>query len=75
MITYTLQIDGMYCPGCALLIDDALEDVPGVAHAETRFRDGHATVHVDPDRCTAGQLIAAITEAGYAAHVVRAVEP
>ncbi len=28
--TYTFRVEGMHCGSCALLIDDALEDLPGV---------------------------------------------
>ena len=71
MTTYTLQVEGMHCASCGLLIDDTLEDLPGVVRAETRMRDGRTTVQVDPDRCTPDQLVAAVAEAGYPARVVQ----
>jgi copper chaperone len=71
MITITMLVEGMHCASCGLLIDDALEDLPGVVRAQTRLREGRATVQVDPDRCTPEQLVAAVAEAGYAAQVVR----
>lgn len=71
MTTYTLEVDGMHCASCGLLIDDTLEDLPGVVRAETRTRNGRTTVQVDSDRCTPDQLVAAIAEAGYTAKVVQ----
>jgi copper chaperone len=71
MITYTLQVDGMHCASCGLLIDDTLEDLPGVLRAETRMREGRTRVQVDPDRCTPDELVAAVVEAGYTAQVVQ----
>lgn len=71
MTTYTIQIDGMHCTSCGLLVDDTLEDVPGVVRAETRVREGRTTVHVDADRCTPDRLVAAVAEAGYTARVVQ----
>jgi copper chaperone len=71
MITYTLRVDGMHCPSCGLLIDDALEDVPGVISAQTRMREARTTVQVDPDRCSLAQILTAVAEAGYAAEVVQ----
>jgi copper chaperone len=71
MTTVTLQVEGMHCASCGLLIDDSLEDLPGVIRAETRLRDGRTTVQVDSDRCTADELVAAVAEAGYTARVVQ----
>jgi copper chaperone CopZ len=70
MATVTMRVEGMHCASCALLIDDALEDVPGVLRAETRLRQGRTTVEVDPDQCRPEQLVAAVADAGYTAHVV-----
>lgn len=71
MTTITMQVEGMHCASCGLLIDDTLEDLPGVLRAETRMREGRTTVQVDPDRCTPAQLVAAVAEAGYTAKVVQ----
>jgi copper chaperone len=71
MDTITLRVEGMHCASCGLLIDDALEDLPGVIRAETRLRQARTTVRVDPGRCTPEQVIAAIAEAGYTARVVQ----
>lgn len=69
MSTVTLRVEGMHCASCGLLIDDALEDLPGVTRSETRMREGRTTVQIDPDRCTPDQLVAAVAEAGYTATV------
>lgn len=71
MITVTMTVEGMHCASCGLLIDDALEDLPGVESAQTRMKEGVTTVRVDPDRCGPDQLVAAVTEAGYTARVVQ----
>jgi copper chaperone len=67
----TLQVEGMHCASCGLLIDDTLEDLPGVSRAQTNLRQARTTVQVDPDRCTTEQLVAAVAEAGYTARVVQ----
>ncbi|MEV7521474.1 cation transporter [Streptomyces sp. NPDC091371] len=66
-----LLIEGMHCTSCGLLIDDELEEVPGVASATTDTRRGRCAVRlergadVDP-----AALIAAVEAAGdYAARV------
>jgi copper chaperone CopZ len=61
-------VDGMHCASCGLLIDDIVEDVPGVASSATDVRTGRTVVtvaegaSVDPVSITE-----AITEAGYTA--------
>ena len=69
--TYTLRVEGMHCASCGLLIDDALEDLPGVTRAQTTVRNGQTVVEVDPDGCTMDDIVAAVGEAGYTAQVVR----
>ncbi len=71
MTTYTLQVEGMHCASCGLLIDDTLEDLPGVLSTQTRMRDARTTVEVDPKRCTLDQVVAAIGGAGYTAKLVQ----
>lgn len=71
MTTFVLAVEGMHCASCGLLIDDTLDDLPGVLHAQTRYRDARTTVTVDPSRATLAQVIAAIAEAGYPATAVQ----
>jgi copper chaperone len=68
-ITYTFTVDGMHCASCGLLIDDALEDLDGVASSATSLRTGRANVEVDPARCGPDAVIAAIAAVGYSAHL------
>lgn len=65
--TYTFSVEGMHCGSCALLIDDALEDLAGVVNTETSVKDGRSVVEVDPNACTSDSIIATITEVGYTA--------
>ena len=65
--THTFQVDGMHCGSCPLLIDETLEDMPGVTSAATSLRAGRATVELDTDQTTPADVIAAITELGYRA--------
>jgi copper chaperone len=70
--TVVLQVDGMHCASCGLLIDDTLEDLPGVTRAQTGMRAGRTTVEYDPQRCTVAQLVDAVAVAGYTARVLPA---
>jgi len=65
--TYTLRVEGMHCGSCALLIDDALEDLPGVRTTQTSIKDGRSVVEVDSATCSAEEIIATITGLGYTA--------
>lgn len=67
-----LAVEGMHCGSCGLTIDDAVEDVRGVARATTSFRTGLTEVVLAPG-ADPGQVgrdaIAAVTSAGYGAAV------
>ncbi len=61
-------ITGMHCASCGLLVDDTLEDIPGIASSSTDARSGSAVIDLEPgatvDHDTA---LAAITGLGYEA--------
>jgi copper chaperone len=42
--TYVFHVGGMHCGSCSLLIDDALEDLPGVSRSQTELKAGQSTV-------------------------------
>ena len=63
-----LSVQGMHCGSCGLTVDDAVEDVPGVARATTSFRTGLTEVVLtdgaDPAE-VAPNVVAAVAAAGY----------
>ena len=61
------QIQGMHCVGCAMTVDGAVEDLPGVKSANTNYARQTADVEFDEKKVTATQIIAAIEQAGYKA--------
>lgn len=65
--TSTFRIEGMHCGSCALLIDDALTDLPGIRSTHTSARKGHSIVELDPAQCTPSDILAAIDKLGYTA--------
>ncbi|MFN2495117.1 MAG: heavy-metal-associated domain-containing protein [Pseudonocardiaceae bacterium] len=65
--TYTFRIEGMHCGSCALLIDDALADLPGIRSTQTSVKQGRSTVELDPGQCTPSDVLAAIADLGYTA--------
>lgn len=65
----TLAVDGMSCVGCAGAVESALEEVPGVAEATVDYDHRTATIKVDDPAVDAGQLVAALEQAGYKARI------
>lgn len=66
--THTFRIEGMHCGSCALLIDDALEDLPGLRSTQTSMKRARTVVELAPGGATAADVIAAVEELGYTAH-------
>lgn len=71
MTTLELEIRGMHCASCGMLIDDAVEELPGVIRVCTDSRAERTIVELDGTGADAGQVIAAIATAGYGARVLR----
>ena len=68
--TMVFAVDGMHCASCGLLIDDIVEDLPGVASSATDVRAGRTTVTVaDGAAIDPVGITEAISEAGYAARL------
>ena len=65
MATHELRVDGMHCASCGMLIDDALEDLPGVASASTNARRKRTRVEFDPTATDLATIAKTITELGY----------
>jgi copper chaperone len=63
--TYVFRVDGMHCASCPPLIDDAVEDVPGIRAVRTEFDAGRSTVELDTAVGTPQQVIDTISSLGY----------
>lgn len=60
-----LLIEGMHCSSCGLLIDDELEDVPGVRSSRTEMKTGCTTLHLEEGvTVDMAVLVAAVEQAG-----------
>lgn len=64
----SLEISGMSCDHCVARVRKALEGVPGVADANVRI--GAADVGFDPAVTSTDAMAAAVTKAGYPAHII-----
>ena len=65
-VTQSFIVEGMHCAACCMLVDDLVEDLPGVRRSRTTLKTGVALVELDPAVCDAADVVAAIAEAGYA---------
>ena len=59
----------MHCGSCSLLIDDTLEDLPGVSRSHTELKAGRSTLQLDTALTDAQQVIDTIIDLGYTAAV------
>ena len=64
--TLQLNVRGMHCGSCALLIDDALADLPGVLDSRTSTKAERSTITHD-NRTAHTEIITAIEKLGYRA--------
>lgn len=65
----TLTVTGMHCSSCGILIDDGLEDLPGVVQARTNVRKG--VTRGDHDgKVSAAKVIKVVSGLGYRAQVI-----
>ena len=62
-----LQISGMHCASCGLLIDEALEDLPGADRSATTVRKGRTVVRFDDETGSVDAMVATLVELGYTA--------
>ena len=67
--TITVEITGMHCASCGILVDDCLEDVDGVVTSETSTKTGRC-VAVVGEFVTEDDILAAVVEAGYTGAIV-----
>jgi copper chaperone len=65
MVSARLRIGGMHCGSCGILIDETLEDVPGVRSSATSTRSGTSRVEFDPQLTDLPTIAAAIVALGY----------
>lgn len=67
MMKKRFQIQGMHCVGCAMTVDGAIEDLPGVKSTSTNYARQTVDVEYDEKKVTEAQIITAVKQAGYKA--------
>ena len=64
-----VEIEGMHCASCPLLVDDCVEDIEGVLESRTDLRTGKARIKLE-DRVSEDSILGAISQAGYTGRVL-----
>ena len=67
MQTFKFDVHGMTCGGCTGSVQRTLGKIVGVSHVAVSLSPGSASVEVDTERVTPGQIEAAIGSLGYRA--------
>ena len=60
-----LAIEGMYCAGCTLTIEQAMGAIAGVESVQVNGGTATARIVWRPDRCRPSDWLAALERAGY----------
>ena len=66
----TLVVTGMHCVSCSLLIDESVEELPGVISSSTDLRRETTTVEYDPAQTSLTVIAEEISKLGYSARPV-----
>jgi len=64
---FRFSINGMHCVACALNIDSAIEDLPGVMSSSTNYANSSTVVKGRKNEVSVTALLTAIKTAGYSA--------
>lgn len=64
-----LQLQGMHCTSCAMNIDGALEELPGVQEANTSYARSKLEVSFDPTQVSLEKIVSIIEAEGLTAQV------
>jgi copper chaperone CopZ len=67
----TLDIKGMHCKSCSMLVKEALMDTNGVKDADVQLIKEKATINYDEKIASEKQLIEAINKEGYKATLAK----
>jgi copper chaperone CopZ len=65
MESVILHIGGMACGGCAGIVTQALQALPGVMAVEVSYTEAKAEIRFDPALVQPEQLNSAVERAGY----------
>ncbi|HEL0588007.1 TPA: copper-translocating P-type ATPase [Streptococcus equi subsp. zooepidemicus] len=70
MAKETFMLEGMHCTSCALAIEQAVKQLPGVKEAVVNVTTEKLSVTYSAARLTSAEIIQAVREAGYKAELL-----
>jgi Cu+-exporting ATPase len=70
----SFSIKGMHCASCVTLLENTLNEVPGVSKATVNLATEKATVTYDPSKVTNEHLSSAVSNVGYQALIADELE-
>ncbi|WP_206151801.1 heavy metal translocating P-type ATPase [Streptococcus equi] len=70
MMRETFMLEGMHCTSCALAIEQAVKQLPGVKEAVVNVTTEKLSVTYSAARLTSAEIIQAVREAGYKAELL-----
>lgn len=65
VIKKTFKIEGMDCPSCAIMLDDVLEEMPGVLKSSTSYTKGQVEVEFEDSKVVSEDMVSSIENGGY----------
>jgi Cu2+-exporting ATPase len=75
LTSITLQLEGMWCASCSLLVEETLRRQRGVAQAHVDYATSTAVVALDPSLTDPQHLTQAVERIGYGARLASEEEP
>ena len=65
MKTIKLNVKGMHCSSCEMLVKESLEETAGIQNAELSHKEGTATVSYDETKISEKEIKKIIQKEGY----------
>ncbi len=63
----TLNVKGMHCPSCEVLVKDSLEELEGIGRAKADSKSGIVEVDFDESKTSINKIKSIINKEGYKA--------
>lgn len=70
MQTAILDVSGMHCSSCSMLVTMELNDLAGVQSVDCNHATGRTTVEFDASQTSIDEIVRTVAAAGYAAQPV-----
>lgn len=65
MIIETLNVKGMHCKSCVMLVEEAVSEIKGIKKVEADYNKDQVTISYDGSNTTLESVKKAIKEEGY----------